>query len=369
MARTQLPGHIGTALCVLITSWWTLWGVEEMFFEGWYEPFEWLYFLLPGAVCLALTLLALTWPRFAGWLLMAVGGAFNALWLWRYQVTQGFRLTAQEALTILGVSGLLVVVGALFLVEGRRRRSIEIVRRPDGWRRWLPYLVVVGIPVLLGAATAVGPAIRVSGRVDDGDCSARLIEGNGVALIWAPSGPGWQSTVGAPSWNQIALYGVSPVGFEGKRHGRGDECDKGRDLGCATAEDMQDTGICRYLSADGTRLTVEPEGRWRLPTTSELVRSLVRHGVNAGCQWDGDLGRQPCAVRPDKGTPLWDPTKPVVGYWSADEVDGYRAYLVSYDGRVVWIRKSRGENFGYRCVRETGVEVGHGEEGGEGRNG
>ena len=114
---------------------------------------------------------------------------------------------------------------------------------------------------------------------------------------------------------------------------------------------MERTGVCRCVTWDGTALADEPTDHWRMPTTQELVRSLVRHGANAGCSWTGGLGRQPCYVRPDKETPLWDPTEPVVAYWSTDEVDGYRAYQVSYDGRVVWIRKSRGENFGYRCVR------------------
>ncbi len=51
---------------------------------------------------------------------------------------------------------------------------------------------------------------------------------------------------------------------------------------------MEATGLCRYLSEDGLTLMAEPQGIWRMPTTDEIVRSLARHGQNAGCAWDGE---------------------------------------------------------------------------------
>jgi len=350
--KSKLPGYVATGLCILVTSWWTTFMLQEMFFEGWYRAFDWLFFLLPGTACLALTLVAITWPRLGGWLLIVIGGGFNAAWLWRYQVTLGFGLTIPELLTMFAVSGLLVLVGGLFLLEGRRRRRASASPEPRWWRRNWRYLLAIGIPVLLGVAVSIEPARRLPGRVDDGYRGERLIEGHGVTLTWAPAGPGWGNVMPVPNWNQIALYGLPPVGFDDKERGRDGQCYRGSDVGCATADDLRRYNVCRYLSADGTRLMGEPQDYWRLPTTDELVRSLVRHGQNAGCTWNGKLGPQPCAVSPDKETPLWDPQRPILGYWSAEEYSRYNAYQVSYNGLVVWVQKIRGENFGYRCVRQ-----------------
>jgi hypothetical protein len=169
-----------------------------------------------------------------------------------------------------------------------------------------------------------------------------LIEGNGVALVWAPSGPGWYEHY--YSWNDIAFYGVSPVGF-GEKPGYED-----RD---ATLEDMNTTGLCCYLSEDGLTIMNEPQYIWRMPTVDEIVRSLVRHGENAGCTWDGKSERANCQVLPDKETPLWAPDWSPIYYWAADEYDEHKAYYVSYNGRLNYQPKSWGnQRHGYRFVRD-----------------
>jgi hypothetical protein len=117
---------------------------------------------------------------------------------------------------------------------------------------------------------------------------------------------------------------------------------------------MVETQLCHYLSADGTELEDEPQEFWRMPTTDEVVRSLVRHGENAGCSWLGQL-RKPvaCDVRPDKESPLWSTDVPVIYYWTADEHDKLRGYWVAYNGVVNVTYKSSGNpRHGYRCVRE-----------------
>ena len=79
--KHRLPGYVATGLVILTTALWTFWGVAEMYYEGWGLPFpEPMRYLILGAVCLALTLVALTWPRFGGWLLILIGGAFTAWW-------------------------------------------------------------------------------------------------------------------------------------------------------------------------------------------------------------------------------------------------------------------------------------------------
>jgi hypothetical protein len=117
---------------------------------------------------------------------------------------------------------------------------------------------------------------------------------------------------------------------------------------------MQLTGLCWYLSEDGSTLMGEPQGFWRMPTTDEIVRSLVRDGSHAGCAWDGVSQSARCEVTPDKETPLWVPSWSPIYYWSADEYDEQEAYYVSYHGSIISYQpKSWGNpRHGYRCVRE-----------------
>lgn len=347
--RHRLPGYIATAFVTLTTSFWTYWGAAEMYYEAWGLPFpEPFYYLVPGAICLALTLIVLKWPRAGGWLLIIVGGAFTVWWL-RMTAGRG-ALSLGGVLSMFPVSGLLVVTGVLFLLEGRYRRRL----RAEGWtppqkwfRRNMRYLPAVGIPLLVAIAVSVYFVPILMTRVDDGDRGARLIEGNGVTLVWAPEGPGWnwkQPWGGYPSWNMIALYGIPPQGLGDK---------PGYEDVDATAADMHATGLCRYLSAEGLTLMTEPQDIWRMPTTDEIVRSLVLHGENAGCTWDGQSRHPDCTTTPDKETPLWAPNDPPIYYWSADEYDERRAYYVGYNGQsVIPQPKSWGNpRHGYRCVR------------------
>lgn len=98
----------------------------------------------------------------------------------------------------------------------------------------------------------------------------------------------------------------------------------------------------------------EPQDIWRMPSTDEIVRSLVRHGENAGCTWDGTSSHADCLIGPDKETPLWAPDWSPIYYWSADQYDEHEAYYVSYHGAAVdYQPKSWGNpRHGYRCVRE-----------------
>jgi hypothetical protein len=121
----------------------------------------------------------------------------------------------------------------------------------------------------------------------------------------------------------------------------------------ATAEDMQTYNVCRYLNEDGTKLLDEPQDNWRMPTTDELVRSLGRHGENAGCTWNGKIGRATCDVHPDKESPLWASDKAPIYYWSIDEYDERNGYFVSYNAYVNRTYKNSGNpRHSYRCVRE-----------------
>jgi hypothetical protein len=370
--KRRLPGYLATGLMILTTSLWTFWGVGEMYFEGWGLPFPTpLRYLILGAACLALTLLALTWPRLGGWLLILIGAAFTAWW-WRLAAARGW-LNWRWILGTFPVSSLVIFTGLLFLLEGRHRRHRRAEgARPEpaegtspepvegtgpesveGWlRRNLPYVLAVGFPLLTAIAVSIQFLPLILTRVDDGDRSARLIEGHGVTLVWAPQGPGWnwrQPSGGYPSWDHLALYGLPPAGV-------GHKPDQDRH---ATVKDMQTTGLCRYLSQDGTTLMAKPQDIWRMPTTDEIVRSLVRGGQNAGCTWDGESGTADCIRQPNKDTPLWAPDQEPIYYWSADQYDQQSAWYVPftgggrYGGAISHQPKNWGNpRHGYRCVRE-----------------
>jgi hypothetical protein len=352
----RLPGQTATALVIGVTSLWTLWGMAEMYYEGWWGPWaQRVPYLVPALCCLALSLLAVTWPRLGGWLLIAIGAVFTAWW-WRMSARSG-RLTPRIVWGTFPVSGLLVVTGALFLLEGRYRKRLG-AGPPGQWGiRHLRQLLSIGVPLFVALGVSVYWAPILLGRDDDGGRGARLIEGNGVKLIWSPAGPGWSSGLDpqageeqsmpgpSVSWNDIAWYGVAPVGF-GPKPGK-----QGRN---ASAEDMRLTGLCGYLTEDGSALLEEPQGTWRMPTTDQIVRSLVRDGSQAGCTWDGVSQSARSQVTPDKETPLWVPGWSPIYLWSADEYDEQEAYYVSYHGSIISYQpKSWGNpRHGYRCVRE-----------------
>jgi hypothetical protein len=323
----QLPGWIAIVLLSLATSLWTFWGVGEMYYEGWWGSWTHrLPYLVPPLICVAFTVLALTWPRVGGWMVLVAGGALTA-WRWTRQAQLGL-LTLGWALGWFPISGAFVVVGVLFLLEGRYRRQ----HRARGERlpsQSLRHLIAL-TPSLL---TAIGVTLffvpLLLSRYDDGRRDARRIEGNGVVLVWAPAGPGWNwhplKGVGRyPSWDDLALYGVPPAGVHAER--------KLQEGEHASRADMQATGLCRYLSEDGTTLMPQPQDIWRMPTTDEVVRSLGRCGESAGCKWDGVSTRAECERQPNKDTPLWAPDEAPIYYWTGNEHDGDEAWYVPYTG-------------------------------------
>jgi hypothetical protein len=250
----------------------------------------------------------------------------------------------------------LILAGALLFLEGRFRKMPQdqslLPRKKEARFRKYLYLLAIGVPLLVTLSTSIYYVPLISSRQDSGKRCASLIRGNGVKLIWAPKGPGWnwkQPWGGYPSWDQIALYGIPPAGLGDK---------PGFEKRHATAKDMEETCICRYLSEDGKTLMDEPQDIWRMPTTEEIVRSLVGGGENAGCIWKESSAKADCVRQPNKDTPLWAPDEEPVYYWSADEYDEESAWYVPYTGGiryggVIGFRPKGWGNprHGYRCVR------------------
>jgi hypothetical protein len=338
----SLPGWIASLLMIFFSTYWTYWGANEMYHEGWwgawYHP---LPYLIPIAATLLPTLAAMRWPL-AGGITIVGAGVFTFFFF-------------SGDVSWIGLA--IALVGVAFIFDGiLKRRSPAAAQVPPipWWKRnWL-YRLAFGLPLLVFILVSANMLPVVLTRVDDGDRSARLIEGNGVDLIWAPEGPGWnweQPYGGYPSWQALALYGLAPIGMQDKP-GYGRQAD-GTVVFAGEAE-MNEYGLCAYLSADGTTLMDEPQNIWRLPNTDELVRSLVRHGENAGCTWQGEFRTQAaCAATPDKESPLWSTDVPVIYYLSAESYSDNLAYFVAYNGSVNATYKLGGNpRHGYRCVRE-----------------
>jgi hypothetical protein len=350
----RTPGWIAKTLLIVITSFWCYWSLGEMYHEGWWGPFYHpLIYLIPGAGFLLLTLIGIQGPRLGGWLIIVLGGAF-AIFFLNIHFVDG-KIAVNRDLAGVLISAPVVLLGALLLIEARNHKK----RVAEGWKpstRWgrrnLWTLLAVTPPLLIMVGMSIMELPVVLTRQDDGERGMRTIEGNGVTLVWAPEGPGWnwkQDYGGYPSWNSIALYGLEPVGLGDKP---GFDVDAGE---FASAEEMAQYNLCLYLSEDGLTLENEPQNIWRMPTVDDYARSLSRHGVNAGCSWDGASQEQmQCEFMPDKETPLWAPDLAPIYYWVAEEADEELGYFVSYNGWVNATVKSGGNpRHSYRCVRDA----------------
>lgn len=278
-----------------IAGFWAFWGVIENFHEGWFD--ESLLFnlglmfgqyLSPMIIFVLLTRLAIAFPR--------VGGAAHAL----------IGLLLSLFLFDLEDRGARLLVIAPMLLLG----TLYWYGRPQPRRR--AYWLAAGLPLLMLVVCGVEPVVRVAGRVDDGDLQARLVEGNGVRLVWAPDGLGWPRE--GVSWDEAVRR-------------------------------------CRHLTEDGRALADAPQNIWRLPTVDEAVRSMSRHGVNSGGVWDAHTKTATYRVCPDKESPLWNVHSQVIYWWTATEVDDETAYMIVYDGKV-WPRRKRfaPASLGCRCV-------------------
>jgi hypothetical protein len=281
--KQQILGWTAVGLSTAITCFWASWGILENFHEGWYhESFlsnlgmMFIQYLSPMLIFMGASLVSIYWPRLGGSLHMI----FALFVVWYFG---GFRNPASNLITVL-----LVIFGVLYWVGRPQPRKVAT------------YLAI-GLPLLTLIIFGVEPIFRVSQRINDGNLQARLVEGNGVKLIWAPDGPGWPRQ--GASWHEARK-------------------------------------VCQYLAEDGTILATTPQNIWRLPTVDEAVRSMSRHGKNSGGRWDAQNAQAFYQTRPDKESPLWDVHSHIIYWWTGTEIDEQKAYIIVYDGKV-WPKRKQ----------------------------
>ena len=304
--RQLILGWVAVSICIAVAALWAFWGTIEAFHEGWWQPtlggriaYALLY-LMPMAAMLLLNLLAIRSPKLGAVLFFAGGAWFS----WFIFSNRWPDVDLAVLLSWLPVTLVVVAVGFVWWFG-----------RPEPRR--LAWLLAVGIPLLLVVVLAVEPLWRVSHRIDDGDRGARLIEGNGVALVWAPAGPGWITDARhSTSWHEAL-------------------------------------DICAHLGPDGLTLSDTPLYVWRLPTVEEAVRSMARHGQNCGGVWDAERGGATYDIKPDKESPLWVTYSETIYWWTASEAGDDHAWRIVYDGGIFRMRKRlRMGSQGFRAVRE-----------------
>ena len=294
--KRKVVGWIAVGISIVITGFWAFWGIIENFHEGWYNE-SWLsnlglmlvQYLSPMLIFMGITLISIYWPGFGSGLHIVLA----LLAVWFFQVFS-------NAATFLIITPL-IGLGLLYWFGRPQPRKIALS-------------LVIGLPMLTLTIFGIEPALRVSQRLDDGNIQARLVQGNGVNLIWAPDGPGWPRT--GANWDEAQQ-------------------------------------VCQSLDEDGLVPASAPKHFWRLPTVDEAVRSMVRHGQNSGGMWDAELAKATYNTTPDKESPLWNVHSQVIYWWTATEIDEERAYIIVYDGKV-WPRtKEFGPAYlGFRCVKQ-----------------
>jgi hypothetical protein len=291
----QIAGWLAVSISVAVACFWAFWGSIENFHEGWYNPSLWqnlglmfVQYLSPMLAVMLLSGIVICWPRIA--LPLLVTFAIAAALFFRH---------ARAATELIVIP--LVALGVLYHFG-----------RPEP-RRWALRCLIV-LPLITAVVCGAHPGWRAIHRLDDGNYGMRLIEGNGVTLVWAPEGPGWPSR--GASWQKA------------KRN-------------------------CVYLTADGRSLADQPQNAWRLPTVDEAVRSMVFRGRNAGGTWDPVLHQARYRMSPDKDSPLWKVHSQVIYWWTDTEADRGKAYRIAYNGTVFPLAyRGWGDYWTYRCVRE-----------------
>ena len=274
--RQQILGWSAVGLSTALTCLWAFWGIIENFHEGWYQPtllgnlsLMLGQYLIAMIVFLAFALIGLKWPKIGG-ALHVIFGCSLPVWFIRNNAGALF------------LSLPMVVLGILYWFGN-----------PEP-RKWA-YRAVIAVPLAVLLVSGAEPAWRVSRRIDDGNPGARIVNGNGLQLVFAPRGPGWPES--GVSWRQAM-------------------------------------DICSHLSADGKTVSDSALNIWHLPNADELVRCATRGNANCGGVWDSVLHVATYHVTPDKESPLWDTHSAVIYWWTSTTPSDSTALIYVYNGAL-----------------------------------
>lgn len=290
-----LLGWAAVAITTILISFWAFWGIIENFHEGW-----WFVSVWENLGVMLVQYLAL----------MLIFYILGILAMWKNKIGTCAFFSMSVSVFFFFDSGAGRLFAALPLVI---LAVLWWFAKPEP-RRWAWRIILWFAPIVM-VVSGAEPFYRVVliGRTNDGNFGERTVRGNNVQLSWAPSGPGFPDK--GTSW------------FEANR-------------------------ICAHLSSDGTTLLDSVVNYWRLPTINEAVRSLTRYGNNSGGVWDSLTQKASYSIMPDKETPLWNPHKQIIYWWTASETDALHAYRIVYNGQV-WTtaKKDHPAYYGFRAVR------------------
>jgi hypothetical protein len=298
--KSSIIGWIGVFITVSVSSVWAYWGAIENFHEGWYSTSIWenlfmLFFqyLLFTIIFVSLAVIILRWKKIG--LLLHFIVAIVSVWFF-----------SGASFSIIGLMiAIPIIVLGLVYYYGEPK--------PKKWA----YRLLIAVPLIIILAISIPQGIKVSQRLNDNYFGMRIVQGNGLTLVWAPRGPGWPDQ--GTSWDEAQR-------------------------------------ICKHLSEDGTVIMEEEQNIWRLPTVDEAVRSMMLHGQNAGGIWDSLEGKAVYERTPDKESPLWDVHSKVVYYWTSETSihDERKAYIIVYHGGVYEKMKTNGQDYlSFRAVKEV----------------
>ncbi len=292
----KITGWAAISVSTFFSCFWAFWGISENFHEGWYfrnfgDNVAMMFgqYLLIPIVFIIMSVIAIRWQKAGGIIHIIIG-------IFLYNFFGGMPAAFLFIMIPFIGIGLTYYFGS---IPSKR----------------YAYIMLIALPLLIILCFGTYHAIRISNRYNDNNLNARLINGNGVELVWAPAGPGWPD-------NGITWH-------DAKR-------------------------ICLYLNEDGKTLSDSVKNIWRLPTLDEAVRSMVYRGNCAGGTFNTTTKKAVYNNQPDKESPLWNMYSRVIYWWTADEANEKQAYIVVYNGGV-WLRdKSYKLGYlGFRAVKNN----------------
>jgi hypothetical protein len=354
-----IPGTAAYIFLMTATLLWAYWGVGEVFHEGWYAPYAHIvFYFIPFLSLLGITILCIYLPLIGGILIILVGLLFLVLTVIKSE---------QQYVSLLPsfwmVSAVVIIPGLLFISDYilKGRRGYYEYKKTLFKNRWkLTIALILSFILIIGVGTPL--LIRNLGRLPLDSCDEVTIKGNGITLTLAGEGPGWYYSNTNPivfkggeyrafSWNEIALFGKDPVGFEGKMYSP-DYDGTGESIYFATQEDFDRYNMFRYINCSGDELTDEVQDCWRLPAAEEYVRLFMYRGENSEGYFDITNGKAYYGKTPDKEGPIWAPDEMVIYYWTSTSFNDQYAYDIAYSGEIREILKTTKQDYrGWRAVK------------------